>query len=161
MKHLFNIYIKVIKKKEVFNLPQGTAHILPISKKEDLYVPFHNYADIIDFEKEKAYIIFTDTKRYDKVEYLFDFIEREMGLKKAKLIVKSRNPRIVFARYLFCYGLKQLTQLGLKEIGSEIGLDHSTVIYGIKEFKKILEFDNTWRKEIAEKFNSEIELKKI
>ena len=161
MKHLFNIYIKIIKKTDTFNLPQGTAHILPINHKEDLYVPFDHYSDIIDFTKEKAYIIYVDTKRYDKIEYLFDYIEREMGFTRNQLKVKNMDERIVFARYLFCYGLKNLTKLGLKIIGTEIGLDHSTVIYGIKEFNKILESDNTWRKEIAQRFNDEIELKKI
>lgn len=65
-------------------------------------------------------------------------IENYFGLKKGSICMRDRHPRIALIRSLTMYVLREKYQLSLHEIGDYLERDHTTVVYGIKRFKTIL-----------------------
>lgn len=53
-----------------------------------------------------------------------------------KIKVANRHPGLVMIRQLMCYFLRQETKLSLRQIGLLLDLDHSTVMYSIKEINR-------------------------
>lgn len=73
--------------------------------------------------------------------HLFVRIQFLLGISKEQLSYKTRHPRIVRARWFF-YLLADENNLGTCiEIGNELRQDHCTVLYGIKEIKKVFSSD--------------------
>lgn len=54
------------------------------------------------------------------------------------LTKRTRDRRYVEARQAFCYFCRKYTQMGVVEIGDEIGLKHPTVSYGAQAYADLL-----------------------
>jgi hypothetical protein len=63
---------------------------------------------------------------------------REEDLALAALLSKSRTPKLVKARWKAMYRLRELLHLSYPEIGRSLGMDHTTVIHGIRQYEKLL-----------------------
>lgn len=80
-----------------------------------------NYNPLID-ETEEGFIT-----RLKKV------LETQTGYSFSELQKRNRTQKKVFARYIYLYMVKARTQQTLKEIGSEFGFDHTSVLHGINQ----------------------------
>lgn len=61
-----------------------------------------------------------------------------------------RQERVVWARHVACYVLKELTQLSYPSIGRAIGgFDHSTVIHAVRKVTKLRERNESINAEVA------------
>lgn len=58
-----------------------------------------------------------------------------------EMLERNREPWLVEARYMAAYLMKQKMPVGPTFIASELGLKHSTVCYGIKHIKELVEVD--------------------
>lgn len=57
--------------------------------------------------------------------------------------IKTRKTDVVFARWLYFYAMRELTELSYRDIAYPF--DHSTAINAIKQLKLILKYDKGWR----------------
>jgi hypothetical protein len=69
---------------------------------------------------------------------ILDGVCREEDLALAALLSKCRTTKLVRARWKAMYRLRELLNLSYPEIGRSLGMDHSTVIHGIKQYEKLL-----------------------
>jgi hypothetical protein len=69
---------------------------------------------------------------------ILDGVCREEDLCLAALLSKCRTPKLVRARWKAMYRLRELLNLSYPEIGRSLGMDHSTIIHGIKQYEKLL-----------------------
>jgi hypothetical protein len=81
--------------------------------------------------------------------------EKSCNLRKGSTNIKIRKQEIVFARALLYSYLRKTTDLPLTTIGLMFaGLDHATVIHGLKTIDN--ETFTGWRKRYKEMFESKI-----
>lgn len=64
-----------------------------------------------------------------------------------EMLERNREPWIVEARYMAAYLMrKHILSAGPVFIASELGIDYSTVCYGIKHIKGLMEVDKNVRR---------------
>ena len=64
------------------------------------------------------------------------------------LSVKSRKREIVFARFIYYKLCNEFCRVRtLSRIGKSVKKDHATVIYGLREFKNIIPYDDDFEKD--------------
>lgn len=69
-------------------------------------------------------------------------VEKYFNLKEGDLKSKSRSQNIAFPRQIAMFILKEYTDLSLKQIGTAFGgMDHTTVLHGIKKVRDSMEGD--------------------
>lgn len=62
---------------------------------------------------------------------------------------KTRKREVCYPRQIYMYGLYIFTELGLKTIANDVGLeDHSTVISTVRKIRNLCQYDDKVRKEI-------------
>ena len=63
--------------------------------------------------------------------------ELRLGLLKGSVDLKTRKKTIVRPRQAICYILRKTTDMSLDKIGNvfEIGIDHATVLHGIRKIE--------------------------
>lgn len=66
-------------------------------------------------------------------------VSQVCGLPIEKIVGKDRTRRIVIARQLYCYILREHFWYGLVEIGKTINRDHTTIIHSYRLVKNLLE----------------------
>lgn len=71
----------------------------------------------------------------EKMEYLFEIVGTSMNLTKREILEVTRRRQNVLARKVICYFAKEDTKIPLREVGSIIGKDHSTVVHYCKFIK--------------------------
>ncbi len=64
-------------------------------------------------------------------------IANAFGIKVATIYSKTRNRNIVEARWAYIFYLRKYLGCKLKEIGDELGMDHSSIIYSLKSFHNL------------------------
>ena len=69
-------------------------------------------------------------------------VSQVCGLPIEKILGKDRTRRIVIARQLYCYILREHFWYGLVEIGKSINRDHTTIIHSHRLVKNLLEIDD-------------------
>jgi len=80
------------------------------------------------------------------MNYLLKILENVKDVTGIDLLTnKSRNRETVDARKIYCYLAKDLNIYSLKEIGQPIGVDHSTIIYHVRECKNLIEIDKAFK----------------
>lgn len=67
-----------------------------------------------------------------------------------KIDEKTRKREIVYMRSIYFKLCRELTFESLDKIGKRVGLDHATVLHGIKIFDTII--DNFWEKELFNRY---------
>lgn len=69
-----------------------------------------------------------------KIQFVLDYIYKEMGIHEQQIKSKSRQRGIVDARRVFWYVLRNYFQYGYQKIGDISLHNHSTVISCVKKF---------------------------
>ena len=69
-----------------------------------------------------------------KIQFVFDYIYREMGIHEQQIKSKSRKRDIVDARRVFWYVLRNYFQYSYQKIGNISLHNHATVISCVKKF---------------------------
>ncbi len=93
-------------------------------------------------------------------EYIIEYCANFYNIKKEDIYSEKRNKKIVFARQVCLYIIRELTDYSLSKIGLIFGKDHATVLYAIKKLTNIMEKDisikisiESLMKDISEKNN--------
>ncbi len=76
-----------------------------------------------------------------------DFVEQYYNL---KLDAKTRKAKYVRARWIYFYLCRKYTGLSYSAIGTSIGMDHASVMYGVKELENVLRFEPLLRQQFDE-----------
>ncbi|MDK2951763.1 MAG: chromosomal replication initiator protein [Kosmotogales bacterium] len=88
--------------------------------------------------------VFTETQIQSSVyEKLFTSVEKITGINKTEILGQSRDKKIVFARQMMMYILKNYFGKTVTDISREIGRKHSTVIHSTKKIETKLKSGNT------------------
>lgn len=66
-------------------------------------------------------------------------VSQVCGIPIEKIVGKDRTRKIVIARQLYCYILREHFWYGLVEIGKSINRDHTTIIHSHRLVKNLLE----------------------
>ena len=69
-----------------------------------------------------------------KIQFVFDYIYKEMGIHERQIKSKSRKRDIVDARRVFWYVLRNYFNYGYQKIGNISLHNHATVISCVKKF---------------------------
>jgi chromosomal replication initiation ATPase DnaA len=94
------------------------------------------YRDLIELVPRKNKALFTQIYFNKKVEYeelkaeIINAIESVLGITFEQMASRSREGEYVTARQIFFLVMRSCTTATYQEIGSIIGRDHSTVLYG-------------------------------
>lgn len=96
-----------------------------------------------------------------RVEELLKIMSRVTGLSLQQLTERSRKGPLCYARYCMFYVL-HLEGWTTPAIGREFGMNHASVLHGIKCMRDALEIKGTYEKqlELYEKFITAINMKK-
>jgi hypothetical protein len=76
-----------------------------------------------------------------------DFVEQYFNL---KLDSKTRKAKYVRARWIYFYLCRKYTALSYSAIGTSIGMDHASVMYGEKELENVLRFEPLLKQQFDE-----------
>lgn len=86
-----------------------------------------------------------------------DAIEKVTGIGFSMLANKTRKHSVVFARHIYCYQMRDKTNLSLKEIGQMLGgRDHTTVVNSVRVYHNLNETDDAFY-QLALKIEDEID----
>ena len=81
------------------------------------------------------------------MEKFKNFVEQYYNL---KLDAKTRKAKYVRARWVYFYLCRTYTCLSYSDIGKSIGMDHASVMYGVKELENVLRFEPLFKQEFEE-----------
>ncbi len=96
----------------------------------------------IELASEALKDILDARKRKITPSLVIERVEKYFNLKENDLKSKSRSQNIAFPRQIAMYILKEYTPLSLKQIGTAFGgMDHTTVLHGIKKVKENMDGD--------------------
>jgi len=84
-----------------------------------------------------------ENSQYSICEKLFDSIEKTIGINKKEILSTSRDKKIVFARQMMMYILKNYFGKTVTDISREIGRKHSTVIHSTKKIENKIRAGNS------------------
>lgn len=82
-------------------------------------------------------------------------IAKEFGISIDAMMSRSRVRSHSTARHVFCYIMRQYTDMRHREIGDMIGRDHSSVIHAVKNIAGLIEV-NTSVKEKVERIKQDL-----
>ena len=84
-------------------------------------------------------------------------IEKVSGVDFSMLAHKTRKHSVVYARHIYCFQMRDKTNLSLKEIGQTLGgRDHTTVVNSVRVYHNLNETDDTFY-QLALKIEDEID----
>ena len=90
-------------------------------------------------------------------ENIIKLVASKFGIKVSEIKSKKRNRNIVIPRQMAMYLIRKLTPLSLPEIGEVFGgMDHTSVLHGIRKMENLLKSDSEMlkiAKEIEEELN--------
>lgn len=94
----------------------------------------------------------------NKARFYIDIMSSIIG---HDVLDMSRTPRLVWSRYMVCHKMRSVGY-GVAEIGRCIGIDHSTVSYGLKQVSEMLKMPKMYQYEtrIWNRFEEILSLKK-
>lgn len=64
---------------------------------------------------------------------LLSLVADVTGVTVKEILSRSRHRRIVRARHIYCYAARTVWDFSFPRIGRHLGLDHSTVLHGVKK----------------------------
>lgn len=93
-----------------------------------------------------------------------DLLSHITGIERDKLVnnnkIGSKKRKVVIPRQLFCYAIRQKTDMPLAKIAKHIGyVDHSCVIYSIKTFAKYYKKQNDPANKLYMEFLKYVDIK--
>lgn len=74
-------------------------------------------------------------------EALYTILDTYLAVSKAHIQSSKRDREYVDARVIFAEIMRKHTRVTVKQLGAEIGRDHSSICHYAKIFKELLEFD--------------------
>lgn len=163
-----------------FEIPQakhpfvglGTGFIITENGKEEpriiIRFPLHNI-EIVAATGEQAKSITAklnveESSTEDKIEFVKTIACEMTGIPYLNINRGRSDERAVFARWLVWDYQKKILKMSFEQCGNTFGLDHSTVIYGMKQLSgENLRYLTGWRAYAYNKFweavNSQEQLK--
>lgn len=89
----------------------------------------------------------SDDKKISKVK---EIVAQYFQLTEAELISRSRKPKLVYARNLCYYIIRNKTNISLQKIGDNFGnKDHTTVTHGYEKIKDVIKTDSKVKNDIS------------
>ncbi len=98
--------------------------------------------DLPKAEEALRDVISPDKPLKINAKYITDIVSEHYGIKSDAIFSKKRSSEIALSRQIIMYLCKELTDLNLSEIGSFLGRDHTTVMYGIDKITADIKSDN-------------------
>ena len=90
-------------------------------------------------------------RRPPKMETVKEIVAKQYGLTKSDLECATRRQTLVRPRQFAMYLCRKLTTCSFPQIGGAFGRrDHTTVMYGYRKVKKLIETDKSVAEEVAE-----------
>ncbi len=84
-------------------------------------------------------------------ESIIKLVAEKFGLKPSEIRSRKRTRNIVLPRQVAMYLIRKVTALSLPEIGELFGgMDHTSVLHGIKKVENLLKKDESLRKTVEE-----------
>lgn len=77
--------------------------------------------------------------RYSAAQEIIKAVCAALELDEKDVKSRNRSNDNAEARFIIFYLLKRYTDLGLKKIGKELGRHHTTVIYGLETYQKLID----------------------
>tara|TARA_R110000787_G_C13315964_1_gene435980 strand:+ start:338 stop:766 length:429 start_codon:yes stop_codon:yes gene_type:complete len=74
----------------------------------------------------------------DKIQFVFDYIYKEMGISEYEIKSKIRKREVIDARRLFFYIMRNYFQYGFEKIGKITLNTHATVLHSCKVFNNYI-----------------------
>lgn len=110
---------------------------------------------LADLPKEYRTTIKKRGREYNQT-IITDAILKVMKIPFGDIEHKTRRKKIVDARRIYCYQMKDKLSWSLKDIGISIGnRDHTTIVYSIKTYRDLCQTDDVF-KEWADRIEDEI-----
>ena len=89
------------------------------------------------------------------IERILNEVANVYGVSAEDIISKKRAAQVSIARKVYCFVLKEVTDMSYKSIGMEIGArDHSTIIYYCGDIEKLIAKDNHAKEMIEDIINN-------
>ena len=79
------------------------------------------------------------------IQVVFDYFDVPLFYQR----VRNRERKIVLARQVSMYYIRQTTKMSYTEIGEKFALDHATIIHGIKAVNNFRDTDRQFRSDMA------------
>jgi chromosomal replication initiator protein DnaA len=98
--------------------------------------------DLPKAEEALRDVISPDKPLKINAKYITDIVTEHYGIKPDSIFSKKRSSEIALSRQIIMYLCKEMTDLNLSEIGSFLGRDHTTVMYGIDKITADIKKDN-------------------
>ena len=94
-------------------------------------------------------VITPDTAPVASLPYILQMVSEQFGVPTSDILSKKRDKNYVLPRHVFIYLAKKHTDSTQKVIGQFLGgLDHSSVIHGIRSIEDKIKTDETLRNTI-------------
>lgn len=74
-------------------------------------------------------------KERRSLDNVFDVVERVFLISREQMKAKSRQGDIIEARHAFIYVAREVMKYPLLAIGTEMGMDHTSIMSAVESFK--------------------------
>jgi hypothetical protein len=111
--------------------------------------------NVVTYEEllEKTKWAKTSLPSEDGVPYIFEYIERTLGVTEEELKSQYRTGPQIEARRIFNYMTKAFFEMSLSASGRYINRDHGTVHNSLKECNNLLQTDKIFRQKVNTVFD--------
>lgn len=88
------------------------------------------------------------------IDRIIDEVYRTEGVTPAEIKSKKRSQKIVHARMITLYMVREITNISFEAIGEEFNMHHSTVMYNIKQISEEMEKDSKLGRRVNDMINN-------
>ena len=162
MELIYQTFKEIYPKGTKIEMPAGMFNYVNITSQEQIKSLSDCYKDIAqtiecDYSTHNLLLCMVDPYRIkEKEDFIFNFLNKEMRITEKSIKSRSRELKIVYARYLYFYAMRNLTDLSTTEIGTKVNRDHTTVIYGLKVVNNVLVYGNELEKKYLFRLQKEM-----
>ncbi len=115
----------------------------------------------LEFAKNAIQDYLSEKKKSISIDTIVDYVAKELNVKPADIRSKKRAKKIVEARRIAIYLVRNLTTSSMPQIAIHFGMkDHSAISHAMKKIEDILEEDENF-KVLIEEMQSKIETLKL
>ena len=109
----------------------------------------------LDMVKQNLRDMIVMKERKISPELIISTVAKHYNITYADILSEKRTKNIAIARQVAMYLTRELTELSLPAIGTNVGgRNHSTVIHAVDKVKEDMEEDIVFKKEVTELANS-------
>ncbi len=123
-----------------------TSNIRELEGAVKMLKSYHNLMNrevTLDLAKEVLRDYEIETQKTITLDYIANNVEKYCNLNENELLSKTRSKKVAYPRQIAMYIMKEITNYSLIQIAEFFGMDHSTIIHGIKKIKQDIEEDRT------------------